>query len=189
MLSRPAMPSSSLHAASRSCEGPASAFSPTTWLQILPALRGSAWIEPIKRITPLHRCPTDLLPWLWVSQRGTGDEPCKPLKVLLAALACGSGSGLAVRRPSRPPQSQRRRRSKMYCSSVEQDRRAKVQALAEQLYRQRYDYLLRIARQARRQPRSRRRSRSILVPALLHTALLVPVIDQTVQPRRLRPES
>ncbi len=33
----------------------------------------------------------------------------------------------------------------MYASSAEQDRRAKVQALAEQLYRERYDYLLRIA--------------------------------------------
>jgi RNA polymerase sigma factor (sigma-70 family) len=33
----------------------------------------------------------------------------------------------------------------MYASSAEQDRRAKVQALAEQLYRERYNYLLRIA--------------------------------------------
>ncbi len=33
----------------------------------------------------------------------------------------------------------------MYASTAEQQRRAKVQALAEQLYRERYDYLLRIA--------------------------------------------
>jgi DNA-directed RNA polymerase specialized sigma24 family protein len=33
----------------------------------------------------------------------------------------------------------------MYASSAEQDRRAKAQALAEQLYRERYEYLLRIA--------------------------------------------
>ena len=33
----------------------------------------------------------------------------------------------------------------MYARTTEQDRRAQVQALAEEIYRERYDYLLRIA--------------------------------------------
>ena len=76
---------------------------------------------------------------------GTGGRPCKPLRG-----SCGPRLrlGFRVARPAPCAASSKpaTRRSKMYSSTAEQDRRAQVQALAEQLYRERYSYLLRIAR-------------------------------------------